>query len=150
MLNRKISEKLTHTLELKIFRQDGVDSINFTRPWVPPFWISSIQVNVTLGCYNNPQKTCKSYFFSITKLFFCSTNITIICLIFFKIKFRMLTTSVSAQAWRHNTLLTSTSFVTFPASNGRSSKHTFCFALKHGYAVKHIILRLIGCSCLTW
>ena len=83
MLNRKISEKLIHTLELKIFRQDGVDSINSTRPWVSPFWISSIQVNVTLGFYNNPQKTCRSYFFSITKLFVCFTNTTIICLNFF-------------------------------------------------------------------
>jgi hypothetical protein len=42
----------------------------------------------------------------------------------FFIKFCMLTTSVNAQAWRHNTLLTSTIFVIFPASNDRSSKHT--------------------------
>jgi hypothetical protein len=59
MLNSTISEKLIHTLELKNFRQDGVDSINFTRPWVSPFWISSVQVNVTLGCYKNLQKTRK-------------------------------------------------------------------------------------------
>jgi hypothetical protein len=69
MLNKNICEKIIHTLELKIFGQVGVDSINFTRPFVSPFSISSIQDNDTLGCYNNPEKTCKSYFYLIAKLF---------------------------------------------------------------------------------
>jgi hypothetical protein len=71
MLIRKIGEKLIHTLELKIFRQDGVDSINFTRPWVSPFWITSIQVNITLGCYNNliHRKRVNHIFFSCKTIF---------------------------------------------------------------------------------
>jgi hypothetical protein len=51
MFNWKTSEKPIHTLELKIFQQDGIDLITFKRPWVSPFWISSTQNNVTPRCY---------------------------------------------------------------------------------------------------
>jgi hypothetical protein len=60
-------------------------------------------------------KTCKSYFsyYKTIVLFYKHYD----NMPKFFIRFCMLQTSVNAQAWRHNTLLTSTTFVICPASN---------------------------------
>jgi hypothetical protein len=135
MFNWEISEKVIHTLELKIFRQNGVDS-SILRNHGFLHIESCLPKLTSLWCYKNLQKT----FMQLQNYFFCYTciNTTIKCLKF--LWNCMLITSVNACAWYHNTLLTSTCF------DHSSNRHTFCFKLKYGFAVRHIFIgkRFLG------